>query len=130
MEIKYEISTKDKLEISYRAYILSSLLSLGFSSTNKGTFYLRDLILIAIQSNFNDSDIRLKDLRNILAKQKGISPKTIKSYIDYALKFRDTQKAENNFENIFGFEYDSYFITAKSIISLMVGLIYNKELVH
>ena len=130
MEIKYEISTKDKLEISYRAYILSSLLSLGFSSTNKGTFYLRDLILIAIQSNFNDSDIRLKDLRNILAKQKGVSPKTIKSYIDYAFKFRNTQKAENNFENIFGFEYDSYFITAKSIISLMVGLIYNKELVH
>jgi len=130
MEIKYEISTKDKLEISYRAYILSSLLSLGFSSTNKGTFYLRDLILIAIQSNFNDSDIRLKDLRNILAKQKGNSSKTIKSYIDYAFKFRDIQKAENNFENIFGFEYDSYFITAKSIISLMVGLIYNKELVH
>ena len=92
MEIKYEISTKDKLEISYRAYILSSLLSLGFSSTNKGTFYLRDLILIAIQSNFNDSDIRLKDLRNILAKQKGVSPKTIKSYIDYAFKFRDIQK--------------------------------------
>jgi len=130
MEIKYEISTKDKLEISYRAYILSSLLSLGFSSTNKGTFYLRDLILIAIQSNFNDSDIRLKDLRNILAKQKGNSSKTIKSYIDYAFKFRDIQKAENNFENIFGFEYDSYFMTAKSIISLMVGLIYNKELVH
>jgi len=130
MEIKYEISTKDKLEISYRAYILSSLLSLGFSSTNKGTFYLRDLILIAIQSNFNDSDIRLKDLRNILAKQKGISSKTIKSYVDYTFKFRDTQKAENNFENIFGFEYDSYFMTAKSIISLMVGLIYNKELVH
>jgi len=130
MEIKYEISTKDKLEISYRAYILSSLLSLGFSSTNKGTFYLRDLILIAIQSNFYDSDIRLKDLRTILAKQKGISSKTIKSYVDYTFKFRDTQKAENNFENIFGFEYDSYFITAKSIISLMVGLIYNKELVH
>jgi len=130
MEIKYEISTKDKLEISYRAYILSSLLSLGFSSTNKGTFYLRDLILIAIQSNFYDSDIRLKDLRTILAKQKGISSKTIKSYVDYTFKFRDTQKAENNFENIFGFEYDSYFMTAKSIISLMVGLIYNKELVH
>lgn len=130
MKTEYEISTKDKLEISYRAYILSSLLSLGFSPNNKGTFYLRDLILIAIQTNFNDSDIRLKNLRNILAKQKGLSPKTIKSHIDYAFKYRDIEKAENNFEKIFGFEYDFYFMTPKSIIALMVGLIYNKELVH
>lgn len=128
MKNKYEISTKDKIEISYRAFILSSLLNLGFSPTTKGTYYLRDLILLALQTNFKDRDIAIKSLTNQLAEQIKIPPNKIKSNMDYAFKYRNDQKAHNHFKDLFGITYDPYFLTAKSIISLMLNLIYMKEL--
>lgn len=122
----YDISTKDKVEISYSTFILANLLKLGLNLSNKGTFYLRDMIIIAVQVNkLSESDISLKCLLEKLSKLKNISPKTIKSNIDYAFKYIDILKAEKNFKNIFGFEYDRYYITTKSIICLMIGQIYN-----
>lgn len=121
MKTEYDITTKDK-EMSYTAFILASLIKLGLSPSNKGTYYLRDLILLALQNNVSD-DIHLKELREKLAKLKGISAKTIKSNIDYAFQYKNTEKAEKNFETLLGIEYDSYFITVKTVMALILNAI-------
>ena len=58
-----------------------------------------------------------------LAKIKGISAKTIKSNIDYAFQYKNTEKAEKNFETLLGIEYDSYFITVKTVMALILNAI-------
>ena len=123
MKTKYDVFTKDKEKISYRAFIQAKLIELGLSPTSKGTFYLRDIITLAIQE-YNYNDISLIDLRNKLAEKENTTANTIKSNIDYAFKFKDTSKAEENFETIFNIKYDEYYITAKSITNLIVSLIY------
>lgn len=124
MVSKYDISTKDKKEMSYRAFVFALLINLGFNPSNKGTFYLRDLILLAIRNN---ADIWLKELRKQLASKKHISQMKIKTNIDYAFKCIDSTKTKNNFKNIFHFEYDIYFMTAKTLINLVINLIYPKS---
>jgi len=123
MVSKYDISTKDKKEMSYRTFVFALLINLGFNPSNKGTFYLRDLILLAIN---NSEDIGLKELRKQLANKKRISQTKIKTNIDYAFKCIDNTKTENNFKDIFHFEYDIYFMTAKTLINLIINLLYNK----
>ena len=49
MKTKYDIFTKDKEKMSYRAFIQAKLIELGLSPTSKGTFYLRDIITLAIE---------------------------------------------------------------------------------
>ena len=126
MKNKYDFSTKDKVENSYREFILSILLNLGFRATCRGTFYLRDLILIAImQTDISENDISLKRLILSFSKLKNIPSAIIKTNIEYTFKNIDIEKAEKNFNKIFNLEYDIYFITPKSIISLIVSLILN-----
>ena len=125
---KYDISTKDKIEVSYRDFILYILLQIGLQPSNKGIYYLRDLILLALQEyNFIENDVNITDLRNKLSIIKHLSPLTIKTNIEYAFKYRDISKGEKNFKNIFGFEYDTYYMTAKTITNFIISLIYSKE---
>ena len=123
MQNTYDTSTKDKVKVSYCAFIQTTLIDLGLSPTSKGTYYLRDIILLAIQEN-NFENINLIELRNKLAKTKNTTPATIKSNIDYTFRFKDTSKAENHFETIFNIKYDEYYITAKSLTNLISSLIY------
>lgn len=123
MKTKYDVFTKDKEKISYRAFIQAILIELGLSPTSKGTYYLRDIIVLALQE-YSYNDISLVNLRNKLALQEHITAKTIKSNIDYTFKFKDTLKAEENFETIFNIEYDEYYITAKALTNLIISLIY------
>lgn len=125
MKIKYDIFTKDKEKISYRSLIQAILIELGLSPTSKGTFYLRDIILIAIQE-YKFNEINLVELRDKLSKLENISSNKIKSNIDYTFKYKDTLKAKENFETIFNIKYDEYYITAKSLTNLIVSLIYVK----
>lgn len=123
MKNKYDFSTKDKIEISYCAFIQAILIELGLSPTSKGTYYLRDIILLAIQE-YSFKDISLIDLRNKLALKEHTTANTIKSNIDYTFKYKDTSKAKENFETIFNIKYDEYYITAKALTNLIVSLIY------
>ena len=122
MSKQYDIFTKDKEKISYRAFIQTILIELGLSPTSKGTYYLRDIITLAIQeSNFNN--FSLIDLRKKLAIKENLSEKTIKSNIDYTFKYKNTYKAQKNFESIFNIKYDEYFLTAKTLMNLIISLI-------
>lgn len=123
MKTEYDIFTKDKRKISYVAFIQSILLELGLSSTSKGTYYLRDIIVIAIQ-DYNLNDVNIIGLINKLAKIKNTSAHKIKSNIDYTFKYKNTLKAEKNFETIFNIKYDEYYITPKSVTNLIINLIY------
>ncbi len=123
MKTIYDVFTKDKEKISYRAFIQATLIELGLSPTSKGTYYLRDIITLAIQE-YHSNDISLIDLRKKLAVKENTTANTIKSNIDYIFKFKDTSKAEQNFETIFNIKYDEYYITAKSLTNLIVSLIY------
>lgn len=123
MKTEYDVFTKDKEKISYRAFIQTILIELGLSPTSKGTYYLRDIITLAIQE-YSFNDISLIDLRNKLAVKENTTANTIKSNIDYTFKFKDTSKAEQNFETIFNIKYDEYYITAKALTNLIVSLIY------
>lgn len=127
MQYKYDVFTKDNVKISYSAFVQAILIELGLSPSNKGTYYLRDIILLAIQEN-NFNDINLINLRNKLAKLNNISACTIKSNIDYTFRFKDISKAQKNFEKIFNIEYDEYYITAKTLANLIVNLIYCRNL--
>lgn len=101
MQYNYDVFTKDNVKISYSSFIQAILIELGLSPSNRGTYYLRDIILLAIQEN-NFHDISLIELRNKLAKLNNVSACTIKSNIDYTFKFKDKSKAQKNFEKIFG----------------------------
>lgn len=119
---KYDIFTKEKGKISYRTFIQTILIELGLSPSTKGTYYLRDIIILAIQeSNFNN--FSLIELRKKLATKNNLSEKTIKSNIDYTFKYKNTYKAQKNFELIFNIKYDEYFLTAKTLINLIINLI-------
>ena len=48
MKTEYGILTKDKSKISYCSFIQAILIELGLSPTSKGTYYLRDIILLAL----------------------------------------------------------------------------------
>ena len=78
MNTVYDVSTKDNSKISYCSFIQTTLLNLGLSPSSKGTYYLRDIILLAIQED-KFEDINLKHLQNKLAKNKNILPSTIKT---------------------------------------------------
>lgn len=93
MKTEYDIFTKDKEKISYCAFLQSVLIELGLSPTSEGTYYLRDIILLAIQE-YSFNDISLIDLRNKLAIKEHIISNTIKSNIDYTFKYKDTSKAK------------------------------------
>ena len=47
----------------------------------------------------------------------------IRDSIKYALKHRNEIKCENNFKNVFGFEYDEEFFTNKKIIEEIANII-------
>ena len=123
MNTVYDVSTKDNGKISYCSFIQTTLLNLGLSPSSKGTYYLRDIILLAIQED-NFEDINLKHLQNKLAKNKNILPSTIKTNIDYSFRIKNTSKAKDNFETIFNIKYDEYYLTAKTLTNLIYSLIY------
>ncbi len=117
------------IELKYRTFILNILIQLGLSPSCKGIYYLTDLILLAIKYNdFIDIDINLKELRESLSNEKHISAKSIKSNIEYSIQYRNNGITKGNFKNLFNLDYDISFITTKSIISLILNLIYTTQL--
>lgn len=118
----------NNIELKYSSFIFNTLLQLGFSPSCKGTYYLKDIILLSIKySDFANIETSLKELYTILANERNTSYAKVNSCIEYAINTRNETKSKNNFNNVFHLDYDIYFMTAKSIISLIVTLIYNTK---
>jgi hypothetical protein len=95
--------------------IFNILRDIGLNTSHRGTKYLSKAVQILI---ITDNDIvKIKDIYNNIANFYGnITPKQVKNDISYALNSRVEEKAKENFERVFGFEYDQYYFTNKTII--------------
>ncbi len=95
--------------------IYNILRAIGLNTSLRGTKYLNKAIQIMIITK-NDLAIIEDIYRSIAYSYNNITPKQVKNDITYAINSRVTEKSLKNFESIFGFEYDEYIFTNRSII--------------
>ena len=116
--------------ISSKATILiyNILRDLGLIPTLKGTKLLNKAIQIVIKSN--DEFIIFEDIyKEIALNYMGFNSVQIRNVIKYAIDTRNEQKSIANFEKIFGYKYDKYYFTNKTIIEEIARVIKYKRLV-
>lgn len=111
MQTKINIAIKPKQIIT----IFNILRDIGLNTSHRGTKYINKAIQILVTT---DNDIiKAKDIYNSISNYySNITPKQVKNDISYALNSRIEEKAKKNFEKVFGFEYDQYYFTNKTII--------------
>ena len=111
MQTKINIAIKPKQIIT----IFNILRDIGLNTSHRGTKYINKAVQILITT---DNDIiKAKDIYNSISNYySNITPKQVKNDISYALNSRIEEKAKKNFEKVFGFEYDQYYFTNKTII--------------
>ena len=107
--------TKNLIDSRYTIIIYNILQKLGLIPTLKGTKLLIKAILIIINSQ--EEFITFEDIyKQIALKYKNFNNVQIRNSIKYAIDNRNEQKSIANFEKVFGFEYDQYYFTNKTII--------------
>ena len=111
MQTKINIAIKPKQIIT----IFNILRDIGLNTSHRGTKYINKAVQILVTT---DNDIiKAKDIYNSISNYySNITPKQVKNDISYALNSRIEEKAKKNFEKVFGFEYDQYYFTNKTII--------------
>lgn len=109
------IKTNIKINPKQVIAIFNILRSIGLNTSHRGTKYIIKAVQIMIISD-NDIVIIEDIYKNIANIYGNITPKQVKNDISYALNSRVKEKAINNFEKVFGFEYDNYYFTNKNII--------------
>ena len=119
-----EVNIKTTNQISRSQIMLTThtLRSLGLSFGLTGTrlinktiqiLTIRDLEIVVLEDIY-------KELSEYFPK---IKPVQMRQYISYALEHRDYQKAEENFEEIFGFEHDIYYFEPKVFMEEVANII-------
>lgn len=105
--------------------IFNILRYIGLNTSHRGTKYINKAVQLLIVA---DNDIvKIKDIYiSISNYYNNVTPKQVKNDISYALKSRTEKKAEKNFEKVFGFEYDQYYFTNKTIIEEVARVIKEK----
>ena len=111
MQTKINIVIKPKQIIT----IFNIIRDIGLNTSQQGTKYINKAVQILITT---DNDIiKAKDIYNSISNYySNITPKQVKNDISYALNSKTEEKAKKNFEKVFGFEYDQYYFTNKTII--------------
>lgn len=123
MVTKYDISTKDN-EVSYIEFVDMILDRLGFRKNNVGTRFLREFVIYLYKKN--PFEILINNEIEEFLKEREIKNLTIINFIkriDYAIRYADMKKIEDNFFKIFHTEYDSYYLTPKNFIILMLNVL-------
>ena len=109
-----EINTKitNQITRSQMTMTCNTIRSLGLSFGLTGTRLINKVIQILVVKDLEI--VILEDIYKELSIQfPNIKPTQMRKHIIYALQNRDYQKAENNFEEIFGFEHDEYYFEPK-----------------
>lgn len=113
--VKNYSKTNNLIDTKYTIIIYNILQKLGLIPTLKGTKLLIKAILIIINSQ--EEFIIFEDIyKQIALKYKTFNSVQIRNSIKYAIDNRNEQKSKANFEEVFGFEYDQYYFTNKTII--------------
>lgn len=116
--------TRNNIKIGSKQVItiFNILRSIGLNTSHRGTKYINKAVQIILMAD-NDIVIINNVYENISHIYGNITPKQVKNDISYALNSRNEEKTVQNFQNVFGFEYDSYYFTNKSIIEEIARII-------
>ena len=113
--VRNSLETNNLISSKNAILIYNILRALGLNTTLQGTKFLNKAIQIVINSN--DEFIVIEDVYNQLTLNfKSLNGVQIRNAIKYAIDNRDEQKSKNNFEQIFGYQYDDYYFTNKILI--------------
>ena len=114
--------TNNLINTRYTIIIYNILQKLGLIPTLKGTKLLIKAILIIINSQ--EEFIIFEDIyKQIALKYKTFNSVQIRNSIKYVIDNRNEQKSKANFKKVFGFEYDQYYFTNKTIIEEIARVI-------
>lgn len=117
-KVKYGMKSNNTNSVIEKEKVLeinNKFRSLGLNFKLKGTKLLNKTIQIIIASG--DEFFILEDVFDELIKfYPAFNKNQIRMNIKYALDHRNETLSKKNFIKIFGFEYDSYYFTNKTII--------------
>lgn len=103
--------------------IYNILRRLGIRPNHRGIIFIMQAIKIINDKNYDDVIIINDIYIEISNHYKNCTPLQIRKAIQYALKYRNEEKSKNNFESIFGYEYDEYIFTNKDFIEEVTRII-------
>ena len=119
-----DINTKiaNQITRSQMTMTCNTIRALGLSFGLTGTRLINKVIQILVVKDLEI--VILEDIYKELSIQfPNIKPAQMRKHIIYALQNRDYQKAENNFEEIFGFEHDEYYFEPKIFMEEVANII-------
>lgn len=123
--IKNNLKDNNLIKSKNAIIIYNILRDLGLMTTLKGTKFLNKAIQIVLSSD--DEFVVSEDIYKKIASYYIWSNNVqIRNAIKYAIDNRNEQKTIANFEKIFGFEYDKYLFTNKTIIEEVARVIKDK----
>lgn len=125
MITEYDISTKDK-EVSYIEFVDMILDRLGFRKNNVGTRFLREFVIYLYKKNPFEIIIIINNEIEEFLIEKNITNLTVINFIkriNYAIQYADNTKMKDNFFNVFHTQYDSYYLTPKTFIILILNML-------
>ena len=115
-EISQKLSAKQILQIT------NTLRTIGLKSSHIGTKLINKSIQYILINNFDF--FTLEEIYNHLHNIYNFNERTIKSNINNAITNRDIKKSKDNFQKVFGYEYDSYTFEPKSFLEEISRIIY------
>jgi len=99
--------------------IFLDLMNLGLPIGDKGTNYLKNIIILGVLNA--DNDFNFKQALELYCKYNNLKYVSIKSRIVYAVNNVNKNKFKNNFQNIFNFEYDYSYQTPYNIYESFIA---------
>ena len=116
-------SCKRNLNSKFIILIYNILRDLGFKSSTIGTRIINKAIQIILIYDF-DEFININEVYRLVTEEyPSLNVNKVQAYINYAIKNRNSEKSENNFEKIFNYSYDDYFFSNKNIIFEIANII-------
>jgi hypothetical protein len=109
--------------------ISNILRSLGLNFSIKGTVLINEAIRIMLEEIEYENYLIVNDIYIRVAEYYNIDFLQVKTYIQYALDHRNIIKSKENFEKVFGFEYNTYYFTSKRFLEEIFNLliVYNNK---
>lgn len=107
-KVENKITSTQVLEIT------NTLRKLGLNPTHFGTKLINKSIQYIIKNNVEF--ITLDDIYKELCREYDLKIKTVRNNVNNAIVRRNIKKSKDNFENVFGYEYDPYVFVPKYFI--------------
>lgn len=120
------VKTNNNINSKNSILIYNILRALGLSPALKGTKLLNKAIQMVI-NNDNEFVVFEDIYKKISSNYITFNNAQIRNTIKYAIDTRNEQKSVVNFEKIFGYKYDKYYFTNKTIIEEIARVIKYKN---